>query len=435
MEKLSIASGEVRSVIDYTEQSVKLCSDDEVMSMHSEVMNKTQAQITERDEQKSDTESSEKADLIVKVDCVEALQQFCEENTWVANNTIVDMLEVKEVSNTMEAGEELKLTIQNKSGKTSSAKNLKCQFQCIDTAAVYSAKTNAISANKYEITYTPPVRGRYNLTISAYDHPVPGSPFTIVVYLSPMKLNSPTKVWNNVISPISIAINSHKEIFVAEYDEAIAVFNEEGNRIKCIDKKSLKINGLRRLAIDHEDNVYYIGQFSNKIGKCDRHFNNIQVQEVKGRDLIDIIAVGDEILVTEFSNEGQIAVYDRDLNFVRHISTTSKTTLRHMCPDPYGNLYVSNRDKTIIVLNMKGNIRNTFNRVQNEVTLLKQPWRVHVFGRYVYVADVILKKTVVFTKDGKYIITFGCYGPLHINNNGVVFSCDFLVTVSIFISC
>ncbi len=71
MEKLSIASGEVHGVIDYTEQSVKLCSDDEVMSMHSEVMNKIKAQITERDEQKSDTESSEKADLIVKVDCVE----------------------------------------------------------------------------------------------------------------------------------------------------------------------------------------------------------------------------------------------------------------------------------------------------------------------------------------------------------------------------
>ncbi len=35
-EKLSIASGEVCNVIDYTEQSVKLCSDDEVLSMHGD---------------------------------------------------------------------------------------------------------------------------------------------------------------------------------------------------------------------------------------------------------------------------------------------------------------------------------------------------------------------------------------------------------------
>ncbi len=272
------------------------------------------------------------------------------------------------------------------------------------------------------------MRGRYNFTISAYDHPVPGSPFTIVAYLSPMKLNHPTKVWNNVISPISIAINSHKEIFIAEYYKAIEVFNEEGQRIRCIDQKSLKINGLRRLAIDHEDNVYYIGGSSNNIGKCDRYFNNVQVQEVKqlqDSGHYDIIVVGEEILVTEWKNKGQITVYDRDLNFVRCISTTSKTTLRHMCPDTHGNLYVSNADCTIVVLEMKGNIVGTFNRVQNEVELLKQPWMVHVFGHYVYVADLDLNKTVMFTKDGKYISTFGCFGPLHVNNDGVVFYCAF----------
>ncbi len=434
-EKLSIASAEVRNVIDYTEQSVKLCSDDEVMSMHIEVMSKIQTQITESDKQKTDTEISEKADLIVEVDCVEAVQQFCEENTWVANNTILDMLEVKEVPKTMEVGEEVKFTIQNKSGKKNSATNLKCQFQCIDTAELYSAKTNVIIANEYEITYTPPVRGRYKLTLSAYDHPVPGSPFTIVAYLSPMKLNCPTKVWNNVTSPFSIAINSHKETFVVEYNKAIAVFNEEGNRIRCTIQSSLKMKQLRSLAVDHEDNVYYIGQLSSKIGKCDRYFKNIQVQKGKkfqGLGYCDITVVGEEVLVTERNNKGQITVYDRDLNFVRRISTTHMTMLRHMCPDTHGNLYVSNSDNTIVVLDMKGNILNTFNRVQNKVTLLKDPWMVHVFGHYVYVADDDLQKTVVFTEDGKYITTFGCYGPLHINNDGVVFSCNLSHGVNIY---
>ncbi len=68
-------------MINYTEQCVKLCSDDEVMSMHRDIIRKIQAQITESEKQKTDTELSEKADLIVEVDCAEALQQFCEENT------------------------------------------------------------------------------------------------------------------------------------------------------------------------------------------------------------------------------------------------------------------------------------------------------------------------------------------------------------------
>ena len=197
-----------------------------------------------------------------------------------------------------------------------------------------------------------------------------------------------------------------------------------------IDQKSLKVNKLRSLTVDYEDNVYYIGESSNNnIGKCDRYFNNVQVQEVKQLQdggHYDIIVVGEEILVTEQKNKGQITVYDRDLNLVWRISTTSKTTLRHMCPDSHGNLHVSNDDNPIVVIDMKGNILNTFNRIQNEVELLKQPWMVFVFGYYVYVADWELMKTVVFTVDGKYTTTFGCFGPLHINNNGVVFKGDII---------
>ncbi len=94
-----------------------MCSDDEVMSIHRDIIRKIQAQITESKNKKTDTELSEKADLIVEVDCAESLQQFGEENTWVTNNTIVDMLDHTDVPKTMEAGEKLKFTIQNKFGK------------------------------------------------------------------------------------------------------------------------------------------------------------------------------------------------------------------------------------------------------------------------------------------------------------------------------
>ncbi len=48
-----------------------------------------------------------------------------------------------------------------------------------------------------------------------------------------------------------------------------------------MDVRKLKLNGLlRNLAVDHVDSVYN-GQLSNNIGKCDRYFKNVQVQEVK----------------------------------------------------------------------------------------------------------------------------------------------------------
>ncbi len=148
--------------------------------------------------------------------------------------------------------------------------------------------------------------------------------------------------------------------------------------------KKLKVNKLLNLAGDHVDSVYN-GQLSNNIiGKCDRYFNNVQVQEVKQlQDCghYDITVVENEVLVTEWNNKGQITVYDRDLNFVHRIFINSKTLLRHMYPDNHGNLYIS---KTIAVFDMKGNILNTFNRVQNEVELLKQPWMVHVLSLCIY---------------------------------------------------
>ncbi len=113
-EKLSIASAEACSVIDYTERSVKLCSDEEVMSMHRDIVSKIQTQITESDKQKIDTEISEKADLIVRVDCTKALQQFCEENTWITNNTIVDMVEVTEVPKTTDSCLQYKTSLEKR---------------------------------------------------------------------------------------------------------------------------------------------------------------------------------------------------------------------------------------------------------------------------------------------------------------------------------
>ncbi len=115
-----------------------------------------------------------------------------------------------------------------------------------------------------------------------------------------------------------------QRIIIVEYNKTIDVFNEEGNRIRYMDMdvKKLKVNGLCNLAVDHVDSVYN-GQLSNNIGKCDRYFNNVQVQEVKQLQdcghYDDITVVETEVLVTEWNNKGQITVYDRDLNFVHHI--------------------------------------------------------------------------------------------------------------------
>ena len=134
-----------------------------------------------------------------------------------------------------------------------------------------------------------------------------------------------------------------------------------------------------------------------------RNCDNLQVrevQQVKGPGYYDIAVVGDEVIVTERYNEGLIVVYDRELNYVRQITGRNKTLLRHFHADHHGNLYISDSDKNIQVLSKTGEFLVSFSRDHNGVEMLKNPWMMHVSGPYVFVADNILKKTVVFTTKG-----------------------------------
>ena len=422
-ENLSIASAEVRSVIDYTEQCVRLCTDDEVMSMHTEISQRIKEEVEEHNKPGNRLEPVEE-DMGVDVECAETLQLLCKKAkiTPSANYLVVNIPSMAEVD------KEIKMEVVNTIKKPfKSDLNLQCQIKNLPTGSVSRPKIEVKDAGRYDISYTPSVRGRHELSISSYGQPVPGSPFTMTVYISPAQLDKPVKVWRGVIKPFDITVNSVGEIIVAEVDKDIVVFDEEGKRLRCIKHSQHQIDGLRSVAVDSEDNIYFTGRSNNIIGKSNRNCDALQVrevQQVKGPGCIDIAVVGDEVMVTECDNKGQIMVYDRKLNYVRQITGRSKTRLRFLHPDYHGNLYISDADNTIQVLSKTGDFLLSFSRDHNGILKIKNPMMVCVCGQYVYVADRNLKKTVVFTTEGNYVTTFGCYGGTCVNH-GVLYMCDY----------
>ena len=216
---------------------------------------------------------------------------------------------------------------------------------------------------------------------------------------------------------------------MAELNRDIVVFDKEGKRLRRIERSQHQIDGLRSVAVDNEDNIYFIGYSSNKIGKSNRNCDKLQVrgevQQVKGPGYIDIAVVVDEVMVTERNNKGQIMVYDRKLNYVRQITGRSKTRLRCLHPDCHGNLYISAIDNTIQVLSKTGDFLRSFSRDHNGVLKITDPMMVYVCGQYVYVADWSLRKTVVFTTEGNYVTTFGCCGGTCVNQDGVLYMCNY----------
>ena len=422
-ENLSIASAVVRSVIDYTEQCVRLCSDDEVMSMHTEISQRIKEEVEEHDKPGNRLEPVEEADMGVEVRCADALQLLCKK---AKITSPADYLVVNNIPSMAEVNKKIKMEVVNTIKKPDL--NLQCQIKSLPTGSVSRPKIEVNDAGRYDISYTPSVRGRHELSISAYGQPVPGSPFTMTVYISPAQLDKPVKVWGGVIWPWGIAVNSVGEIIVAEDNSDIVVLDKEGKRLRHIESSQHQIDGLRGVAVDNEENIYFIGSSSNKIGMSNRNCDKLQVrevQQVRGPGHRDIAVVGDEVMVTEQNNEGQIMVYDRELNYVRQITGRSKTRLRCLHPDCHGNLYISDDDNTIQVLSKTGDFLRSFSRDHNGVLKIKNPWMVYVCGQYVYVADTNLRKTVVFTTEGNYVTTFGCFGGTCVNQDGVLYMCDY----------
>ena len=421
-KNLSIASAEVRSVIDYTEQCVRLCSDDEVMSMHTEIGHRITDEVEEHGKAGNRLEPVEDADVRVEVECAEALQQLCQKAKITRS---ADYIVVDNIPCTAEVNMEIKMEVVNTIKEPTKLKlNLDCQVKCLPTGAVTKPKIEGREKHpgKYEISYTPSVRGRHELSISACGQPVPGSPFTMAVYISPAQLDKPVKVWDGARS-FGIAVNLMGEVIVAEYQQGIVVFDKEGKRLRSIEHSQHKIDILRSVAVDCENNIYFIGETSNKIGKSNRNCDKLlvrQVQQVKGPGHLDIAVVGDEIMVTEKNNKGQIMVYDREVSYVRQISSRNKTRIRHLHPDHHGLLYISSDDHTIQVLSKTGDCLRSFSHDLSGVQQL-DPWMVHVSGPYVYVADRDLDKIVVFTTEGNYVTTFGCLGSVCVNQDGVIY--------------
>ena len=75
---LSLASAEVQSVVDYTEQCVRHCTDNEVMSTHAEIRRRIEREIKEHSKSGRSLEPVEEVDIGVEVRCAEALQQLCQ---------------------------------------------------------------------------------------------------------------------------------------------------------------------------------------------------------------------------------------------------------------------------------------------------------------------------------------------------------------------
>ena len=420
---LSLASAEVQSVVDYTEQCVRHCTDIEVMSTHVEIRRRIEREIKEHSKSGRSMEPVEAVDVGVEVRFAEALQQLCQTQA-----NIIQLIDPAKCTVTMDDSTKHEVNktshatlVTRLSSNKISRRHCKvsCSLRSLYNNVITECKVGQTGAGPYSIQCTPTVRGRHELTVSVDGQQVAGSPFPVFVSIPPTQLGKPVKVWTNLTGPTGITVNSVGEILVSEYRGNIIKFDTEGNRRILVEQN--RVINLCMIAVDGEDNIYCIDYSSdygshygsNRILRCDRNGGNIQVQKVKHVKVGQrgLAVVGEEVMVCVKENRGTIMVYDKELNYVRRIERRGMGYFWAISADSHGNLYCADVDNDVIqVFSNDGVFLCSFGCDGKGEKKVKRPWGLCVSGHNVYVCNYGSSNISVFTTDGVYVTSFGQCG-------------------------
>ena len=240
---LSLASAEVQSVIDYTERCVRHCTDNEVMSMHTEMRKTIEQKTEEHSKSGRSLEPMEEADMVVEVRCSEALQQLCQTQAIITKLRIDPSKCTVHLEESVEVGKVSKGTLITRlSNDKQKKRNCKvsCQIKSLHNGVIADCNIEDDGLGRYSIQYTPTVRGRHELTVLIDGQHVAGSPFPVFVSIHPTQLGKPVKVWDGLHHPVGVTANSKGDILVTELAGNIIKFDANGQRHKLVAQNELK---------------------------------------------------------------------------------------------------------------------------------------------------------------------------------------------------
>ena len=429
-KNLSLASAEVHSIVDYTEQCVRHCTDNEVMSIHAEIRRRIEREIDERSKSGRSLEPVEEADMGVEVRCAEALQQLCETQTNIIKLRIdpAKCTVTMEVDNIPEVNELCGATLAvrlSNNQLTNRNCEITSQIKSLYNGVITDCKVSSAGSGKFSMKCTPTVRGRHELTVSVDGQQVAGSPFPVLVSIHPTQLRKPVKVWNDLHYPSGITVNSSREILFTECNRNIMKLTPD-KQVKTL-ALGHGLQGMCNITVDCEDNIYCTWSDTSMIFRSDRGGGIVLVKEVKqvnGRGYWDVAVIGDEVVMCEANCDGTIVVFDKEFNYLRHIEQKCAGRLYGIASDNYGNVYTTDCSKNCIqVFSNDGVLLRSFGCDENGVKKLSRPWGICVSGQYVYVVNYNSQSVSVFTTDGVYVSSFGQCGHEEGEFDGPLYLC------------
>ena len=399
-----MTSGTIQNLVDFVEQNIENATEEELMSIHMQVLNRISEETRKHQCSSAELEPVENANMIVEVGCAEELKKICQGKT--------NLLECSVESPVMKDAEVGKAVNVQVSYKSMNPVVIESKLTTVVDGTVTKAKAQQKQNNEYEIEYVPKVRGRHKLEITANGLPVPGSPYPVLVKISPIQLGKPVKVIGGVNTPIDIAINSAGEVLVAERNGGVLVLDKNGKKLCNISKSQYHFEELQGIAVDKDDNIYLIDQGSSKLFKFNRiHELAKVIGQEQGFNPCGIGMCGDQVIVSS-RDPPYLYIFHTNLELDRKIDLQRAAAgvgdVMGIASDEQMNLFICDyRGGAVHVLSLKGQgeLLCSFGEEQ-----LRHPNSICISGGLVHVSTWSANTISMFSKEGKLVASFGSNG-------------------------
>ena len=430
---LQMAQTEIQSLVEFVERNVENTSDQDLMSILSQLQSKVEQ--GEKRHQQLSLDPATTANLAYHSPSLKAIPRDLGE---VFQQKVPAIL--GEIESTCQLGETMQVTI---SAPTTQSTDVHTQLQSLaDPASSVQADVVEKGAGVYHITYTPRIRGRHDLMVKVNGQVIAGSPFRVFVKIHPTQLGPPVRTITGVNQPWGIATNSKQQLVVAEYGGKITIREQDGKTLQTIKNKLRRPRGVATgpdgaiyvtddthclLKFDKDGQLlktvqnefqspYFIKSINNRLYVSDRDKNVVKVLDTDCNIIgtiptkecpkpIDITEGEDGLYVVGGGEEGKIGVYTCVPNgeFRCHLNIQpSSVTLsypRGICFDCSGHLFVTQYGsgvRCVYVFKPSGEHVATLGQASRGVRMGYPAGIAIDEDGFVYVCDFWFKNVLVF---------------------------------------
>ena len=321
----------------------------------------------------------------------------------------------------------LKLQTQDGSPFSVPLSLISCELSSADDSQLVSCDINETQSGNYDISFTPRIGGKHQLTIRLGGVNIPGSPFTLHIMPSPEMRGKPVNIISGLDRPFGVVATKNEDIVVAEcYANRITILNKEGKKVKSFGTKGTKegqFTNPRGVAISQDGHILvtdnhrlqkltFEGDCVKSVGSSETGNGPLQFDIPLG---ITVHPTTGQIFIADMYNH-RIQVLNKDLTYSHSFGKKGSSPKQLNQPydvtfDNEGCLYVADfSNHCIKKFTSTGQYISRFSSEGSNPGQITNPTSIHIDNNLLYVSEYGNNRISIFDTNGCFIHCFGKYG-------------------------